>query len=284
MSGRGAADRERRMSMPRRFWQDMSSEEVARLDAPRVIAILPVGAIEQHGPHLPVATDACINQGVLTCALEQMPDELPVTILPMQPVGKSNEHLGFAGTLTLSAETLIRVWTELGESVARAGIRKLVLFNSHGGQPQIMDIVARDLRVRRGMLVVAYSWYAGGLPVGLFDEAEMQHGIHAGAIETSMMLHLRPDLVRMDRAADFVPLMRELASDYRHLSPTGAARLAWMAQDLHPSGACGDARNADATRGRAVIEHAAQALIALLREVDRYPLERLRARPGAAIA
>lgn len=272
------------MRMPRRLWQEMSSEEFAGLDRARVIALLPVGAIEQHGPHLPVATDACINQGVLARALEQMPDDLPVTVLPMLPVGKSDEHLAYPGTLTLSAETLIRLWTEVGESVARAGVRKLVLFNSHGGQPQVMDIVARDLRVRHAMLVVAYSWYAGGLPAGLFDEAELRHGIHAGAVETSMMLHLRPDLVRMERAADFRPLMRELAPDYRLLSPTGAGRLAWMAQDLHPSGACGNASLADAERGRALVEHAAQALVELLREVDRYPLARLRSRSRDAWA
>jgi creatinine amidohydrolase len=264
------------MGMLRRYWQDMTTEEFARLDALRVIAVLPVGAIEQHGPHLPVSTDACINQGVLACTLEQMPDDLPVTVLPMLPVGKSNEHLAFPGTLTLSAETLIRVWTEICESVARAGVRKLVLFNSHGGQPQVMDIVARDLRVRLGMMVVAYSWYAGGLPDGLFGEAEVRHGIHAGAIETSIMLHLRPDLVQMDRAANFSSLMGELEPDYRHLSPVGAGRLAWMAQDLHPSGACGDAADADAVRGRALVEHAAQDLLALLHEIDRYSLERLR--------
>jgi creatinine amidohydrolase len=271
--------------MPRRYWQDMTTEEFAALDGARVIALLPVGAIEQHGPHLPVSTDACINQGVLSRALELMPDALPVTLLPMLPVGKSDEHLGFLGTLTLSAETLIRVWTEVGESVARAGMRKLVLFNSHGGQPQIMDIVARDLRVRLGMLAVAYSWYAGSVPSGLFEQHEVSHGIHAGAIETSMMLHLRPDLVRMDLAADFRPLMADLAADYRHLSPTGAGRLAWMAQDLHPSGACGDATDADAERGRALVDHAARMLVELLVEIDRYPLDRLRSRratPGAS--
>jgi creatinine amidohydrolase len=267
-------------TMPRRLWQDMTTEAFAQLDAARVIAVLPVGAIEQHGPHLPVSTDACINQGVLARALALMPDDLPVTVLPMLPVGKSNEHLAFPGTLTLSAETLIRVWTEIGESVARAGVRKLVLLNSHGGQPQIMDIVARDLRVRHAMMVVAYSWFSGGLPAGLFDEDEVRHGIHAGAIETSMMLHLEPDLVKRDRAADFRPLMSELAQEHRYLSPTGAGRLAWMAQDLHPSGACGDATNADAERGRALVEHAAQALVELLGEIDRYPLERLRSTPG----
>jgi creatinine amidohydrolase len=131
------------------------------------------------------------------------------------------------------------------------------------------------------MLVVAYSWYAGGLPPGLFGQDEVRHGIHAGAIETSMMLHLRPDLVRMELAADFRPLMGDLARDYRHLSPTGAGRLAWMAQDLHPSGACGDATDADAERGRALVDHAAQTLVELLVEIDRYPLERLRPRRAA---
>ena len=144
-------------------------------------------------------------------------------------------------------------------------IRKLLLFNSHGGQPQVMDIVARDLRVRHGMLVVAYSWFAGGLPAGLFPDDEVRHGIHAGAIETSMMLHLRPDLVRMDLAADFAPLMRELAATTtaccRRPAPAGSPG---RRRTCIPRGACGDATNADAERGRALVEHAAQALVDLL--------------------
>jgi creatinine amidohydrolase len=267
-------------SMPRRLWQEMTTQEFGGADAERWIALLPVGAIEQHGPHLPLCVDACINQGILARALELLPEQVPVAVLPAMPVGKSNEHIAFPGTLTLSAETLIRLWTELGEAVARAGVRKLVLFNSHGGQPQVMDVVARDLRVRLGLLVVAYSWYAAGVPPGLFPDHEVQYGIHAGAIETSMMLHLRPDLVRMERAANFVPLMAEMAGTCRLLSPIGAGKLAWQAQDLHPSGACGDATNADAARGRQLVEHAAQALVALLEEVDRYPLANLK--PGPA--
>ncbi len=265
-------------ALPRRFWQDMTTVEFGALESARVIALLPVGAIEQHGPHLPVATDACINQGIVARALELLPAGLPVTVLPMLPVGKSDEHLAFPGTLTLTAETLARVWTEIGQSVARAGIRKLVLFNSHGGQPQVMEIVARDLRVRLGMLVVACSWYAAGIPPGLFSPEEVQDGIHAGAIETSMMLHLRPDLVQMNRAANFVPLMRTMrAEGYLLLSPTGPGKLAWQAQDLHPSGACGDARDADAERGRQLVEHAARALADLLLELDRFTPDRLHA-------
>ena len=135
-------------ALPRRYWQDMTTREFAALDAARAIALLPLGAIEQHGPHLPVAVDACIVDGIVRRALELLPAALPVTVLPLLPVGKSDEHLAFPGTLSLSAETLARLWTELGEAVARAGIRKLLLLNGHGGQPQVMEIVARDLRVR----------------------------------------------------------------------------------------------------------------------------------------
>jgi creatinine amidohydrolase len=266
--------------LPRRRWQDMTTDDFRSLDLERVIAVLPVGAIEQHGPHLPLWVDACINQGVLERTLELMPAELPATVLPMLPVGKSDEHVAFPGTLTLSAHTLGRLWTEIAESVARAGVKKLVLFNSHGGQPQVMEIVARDLRVRLGMLAVAYSWYAAGVPQGLFTDEEVRFGIHGGAVETSIMLHLRPDLVRMDRAENFVPLMAGMAQGgYRALSPTGPGRLAWQAQDLNPAGACGDATLADAERGRQLVEHAARALVELLEEVDRYPLANLRPGP-----
>ena len=263
---------------PRRYWQDMTTNEFAELDAARVIALMPVGAIEQHGPHLPVAVDACLNEVIVAAAVAAMPEALPVTVLPAMPVGKSNEHQAFPGTLTLSAETLIRLWTELGESVARAGVRKLVLFNSHGGQPQIMDIVARDLRVRLNMLVVSVTWFDLGLPDGLFDADEVRHGIHAGTIETAMMLHARPDLVHMDKARDFEPVTVALARDYDILSATGPAAFAWQAQDLHPAGAAGDASTADAERGRQTIEHAAARLVALLEEVDRLPLTVLRDR------
>jgi creatinine amidohydrolase len=260
---------------PRRQWHEMTTTDFADLDLARVIALLPVGAVEQHGPHLPLWVDSCICLAIVERALDLLPDDLPVTVLPLQPVGKSVEHAAFAGTLTLSAATLTSLWTELGESVARAGIRKLLLFNSHGGQPQILDIVARDLRIRLGMLAVGYSWYGAGVPAGLFSEDEVRHGIHAGAIETSMMLHLRPDLVRMERAVDGRSLIAEMAGDFRQLSPIGPGRIGWMAQDLNPTGVCGDATNADAARGRAMVDHAAQALVTLLRELDRFPLDRL---------
>ena len=264
--------------LPRRYWHEMTTKEFAQLDADRVIAVLPLGAIEQHGPHLPVWVDTCLNQGILRHAVALMPDELPVTILPTLPIGKSDEHIAYPGTLTVHYETLIRLWTEVGESVNRAGVRKLVLFNSHGGQPELMTIVARDLRVRLGMLVVAVNWFALGLPDGLFGEEEQRHGIHGGAIETSMMLHLAPDLVDREECRNFTSLSAEMASRYRDLAPEGPVSFGWQTQDLNPYGACGDARDADPERGRALVEHAASRLVDLLREIDRFPLDTLRDR------
>jgi creatinine amidohydrolase len=263
---------------PKRYWQDMTTAEFAALDAENTIAILPVAAIEQHGPHLPVYVDTCINRGIVERMLELAPADLAVTVLPAMPVGKSNEHIAFPGTLTLGAETLTRLWTEIGESVARAGVRKLVLFNSHGGQPQIMDIVARDLRVRLEMFVVTVSTYSLGKPAGLFPDQELTHGIHGGSVETSMMLHLRPDLVRMDKAKNFVPASIAMESEYAYLRPEGRVGFGWQTQDINEDGACGDALDADAGRGEALVDHAAATFVDLLHEIARYPLTNLKRR------
>jgi len=192
------------------------------------------------------------------------------------PVGKSNEHTAFPGTLSLSAETLIRLWTEIGDSVARANIRKMVIFNSHGGQPQVADIVARDLRVKHGMFVVTASSYALGKPPGMFPEHELTHGIHGGEVETSLMLHLRRDLVKMDKAANFVPLSAKMEGEYEILAPEGKVGFGWQTQDLNPHGACGNAAAADAERGAQLVDYYARRFVQLLREIDRFPLETLK--------
>ena len=266
-------------ALPRRAWREMTTREFASLERERVIAVLPVGSIEQHGPHLPVGVDSAINEAILARTLELIPAALPVTVLPMTYVGKSDEHLAFPGTLTLSAETLLRVWTEIGEGVARAGVKKLVIFNSHGGQPQLVDIVARDLRVRHRMLVVAASTYRLGRPPGLFPDAELKHGIHGGSVETSIMMHLHPDLVRRDKLANFRPRSLDMEGDYEILTPEGSIGFGWETQDLSLPGACGDASDADAERGRLLVEHSANRFVKLLDEIHRYPLSALRDGP-----
>jgi len=265
--------------MQHRFWADYTARDFAALPRERLIAVLPVGAIEQHGPHLPLRVDQAILDGVLAAAIPLIPDDLPALILPTLPVGKSDEHSAYPGTLTFSAATLMAMWSEIGDSVARAGVRKLVILNSHGGQIAPMDIVARDLRLRHRMLVIAANWFAMGLPPGLFTPEEERFGIHAGDMETSVMRALHPDLVQMTHARDFRPLVAEMAKGNRHLGLTSAGKLAWAAQDLHPAGAAGNASLATADKGQQVIDHAARQIVTLLEEVDRMPLGHLDRRP-----
>lgn len=249
------------------WWGDFRAPEYGSVDADGTLAVLPLAAVEQHGPHLPVGTDALIATGMLNTAIALLPDDLDVRILPVQAVGKSNEHLYAPGTLTLPAGVAIEAWTELGLSVHRAGIRKLVLVNSHGGNEEIMGIIARELRVRCNMMAVKISWMRFGLPDGLFSESEARFGIHGGDIETSLMLHFRPDLVDMAAAQNFPSLAAEMRTRHRHLGPTGTHAFAWIASDLNPHGVVGDALAATAEKGRRVAEHQARGFVELLQEV-----------------
>ena len=264
------------MAIQSGYWRDLTTEDFRGLDPERWLALLPMGAVEQHGPHLPLDTDACIAEGVAAAALARLPDDLRVLVLPPVVVGSSDEHGAFAGTLSHPAETLIAMLCDLGDGVARAGLRKLVVLNAHGGQPQMVDIAALRLRLRHRMLVVKANTFRFDIPSGLFDDAELQHGFHGGAVETSMMLHLCPGRVRLDRAADFRPLSRTLAAANARLRPGGGASFAWAAQDQHASGAIGDATLADAAKGHHLIEHMADVLIDVLRDADRFPLSSLR--------
>lgn len=265
--------------MQHRFWADYTARDFAELPRDQLIAVLPVGAVEQHGPHLPLSVDQAILDGILAATLPLIPADLPALILPTLAVGKSDEHSAYPGTLTFSAATLMAMWSDIGDSVARAGVRKLVILNSHGGQIAPMDIVARDLRLRHKMLVVAANWFAMGMPPGLFTPEEERFGIHAGDMETSVMRALHPDLVQMEHARDFRPLVAEMANQNRHLGLTPAGKIAWAAQDMHPAGACGNASLATAEKGHKVIENAARQIVTLLREVDSMTLDHLDRQP-----
>lgn len=272
----------RGMNAPIRYWADLSTADFASIDKARAIAVLPVGATEQHGPHLPLSVDTDIVDGVVAAALPHLAPDLPALFLPTQALGFSPEHTRFAGTLTLKAETLIRLWTEIGECVAASGVRKLVLLNSHGGQVGALDLVARDLRARLGLLVYSVSWFnlpltdAQGQDVNeRFSADEHRFGIHAGEIETSMMQALRPERVRMDKAEYFRSTSQARARHFASLGNGRSAKLGWMMQDYNPQGAVGNAAAATAENGRALLEAAGLALARLLGEIDQLPPDTL---------
>jgi creatinine amidohydrolase len=262
--------------LPKRDWTDMTWQDFAGADTARWIAVLPLGAIEQHGPHLPLGVDAYLADAYLARARPLIPAELPVTFLPIQAIGHSEEHVRFAGTLTFSAETVIRAWTEIGEGVRRAGVRKLLLMTSHGGNGPAMEIVARNLRARHDMLVVTCGWQRFGYPDDLFAQDELKHGIHAGDIETSLMLAARAQAVQKDKATADEPATVSLEKDFRWLNASRPAGFGWMTQDLHPSGALGNARKATAEKGEAALAHGAKAFVELLQEIDRFDMANLR--------
>lgn len=261
--------------MRKLHWSELTSEEFVGLDPETTIVVWPIAAIEQHGPHLPVATDTAIAEGMVGEVKARLPDDLTILILPVQAIGKSNEHLRSPGTISLSAETALRAWVEIGEAVHRAGLRKLVMVNSHGGNVDLISIVARELRVRFGMLVVGCSWSRFGRPTGLYTDEELAFGIHAGDIETSLMLHFRPDLVHMDKAENFAPTSIEIAKTFDVLRPTGFTAFGWIAPDLHSSGAAGDASRATAEKGRATAAFSAEMFIKLLYDMTKFGLDRL---------
>jgi creatinine amidohydrolase len=255
-------------------WQDLAGAETGRW-----IAVLPLAAVEQHGPHLPLGVDTFIAEAYLERVGRLLPDDLPVTFLPVQRVGVSAEHLSYPGTLTFSATTAIAAWTELGDCLVRAGLRKLVLVTSHGGNVAAMELVARDLRTRLGVLAVTVGWHRFGYPDGTFTAEEKKHGIHGGDIETSLMLAAMPGTVRMDRAPNATPATIEMAREFKWLGAYRPAGFAWMTQDLNPTGAIGNATLASAEKGEAALAHGAKAFVELLREVDRFDLARLREGP-----
>ena len=253
-----------------RFWADLKSPDFATLDAAATIAVLPVAAIEQHGPHLPLSVDTDLVNGVIAHCLPHLGEAQQVLFLPTQGIGRSIEHLEFPGTLTLGAATLIQGWIDLGECVARTGIKKLVLLNAHGGNVSTMDIVGRELRARFGMTVWMVNTFGLPLPAevrGLFGPDEERFGVHGGDVETSMMLALHPEKVDMRLAQNFHSTSRDRAANFAILGDGKSARLAWSSQDLNAAGAAGNAAAATADKGRAVLQAAGQSLAALLGEV-----------------
>ena len=260
-------------------WAELNTRDFAALDPARTVAVLPLGATEQHGPHLPLSVDTVLVDGVVHAALKHLADTDPVLVLPTQTVGLSTEHTAFAGTLHLSPQTLIHMWCDIGASVARAGVKKLLMFNAHGGNVGLMDVVARELRAQHGLIVYSSSWY--NLPIAAdvmaqFSSEEHRFGIHAGDIETSMMLALLPERVAMTEAKHFASTSQDRAKRYAVLGDGKSAKFGWHMQDYNPQGAVGNAGAATAAKGEALVLGAGEQLALLMKELIALPLSTVR--------
>ncbi|MGH6763542.1 MAG: creatininase family protein [Phyllobacterium sp.] len=234
------------------------------------IAVLPLGAHEQHGPHLPFETDTIIAEGVASRLAKALPPSLSVDMLPAEPVGYSIEHGDIAGTRTLTFDEAVTRWIGIGEAQNQRGTRKFVMLNAHGGNSPLMTIVATELRVRYNMLAVVTSWTRFGVPVGLIAPEEKALDIHGGFIETSVMLALRPDLVKMEAAEDFPSRQADFMHDYRHLRAYGPHAFGWKMRDLSAKGVVGNAARANAQAGEKLLAHAVSGLVELIEDIDRF--------------
>ncbi|MCC8932528.1 creatininase family protein [Rhizobium sp. 'Codium 1'] len=239
------------------------------------IAVLPLGAHEQHGPHLPFETDTIIASGIARRLADTLPGHLPVTILPVEPVGYSVEHMDVQGTRTLTYDEAIGRWLGIAESLNRRGIRKLVLLNAHGGNSPLLTIVATEARIRFDMLIVATSWTRFGVPAGWMRPEDKAIDIHGGDIETSVMLALAPDRVDMAKARRFPSRQSEFATRYKHLRAYGPHAFGWKMSDLNQDGVAGNAAAATAERGEMLIAHALEGLLELLDDVNRFDISDL---------
>lgn len=254
---------------------DDNDETLTPEERRKWIAVLPLGAYEQHGPHLPFETDALIAGGIVSRLKVALPANLPVTFLAVEPVGYSIEHMDVAGTRTLAFDEAVRRWLGIAEKMNNLGIRKFVMLNAHGGNSPLMTIVATEARVRFDMLAVATSWTRFGVPDGLISPDDKAIDIHGGDIETSVMLALHPEKVDMSKAANFPSRQSEFIKGFKHLRAYGPHAFGWKVSDLSAQGVAGNAGVATAEKGERLISHSVKGLVELLEDVDRFDVSTL---------
>ncbi len=259
----------------KRIWSQIDRGEKSTFDFSNWIAVLPLGATEQHGPHLPFETDSLIAQGIVDRLVQVIQDDFPVTFLPVETIGYSPEHLDYPGSKSLSYQAAIENWIGKVSLLHDFGIRKILLLNAHGGNSPLMTIVTTELRIRFSMLAVATSWTRFGTPNGLVDEDERAYGIHGGDMETSVMLALHENLVRRNQMAVFPSAQQKLADKYKYLRAYGKHAFGWKMQDLSPIGVVGDATKSSAKKGELLLAHSVNGIKTLIEEMAQFDLNDL---------
>lgn len=230
--------------------------------------LVPIGAIEQHGPHLPLSVDWIIADAVAQAVVDRTSDDLPVWMIPTMPFSKSNEHAWSKGTVWLSQQTMMNVLDDIGRCVAASGAKRIVFLNGHGGNSTLLNVACRELRLAHGLLTFlvhpfvppAYSPPAPDAE----NQTELGMGIHGGLDETSVMLHLRPDDVDMSKAIRNVP---EWMTERDHVKFGGSVQFGWLSNDFGDHGHIGDPTGASAERGKRLFDESVDFIADQLRDI-----------------
>jgi creatinine amidohydrolase len=254
-------------AMSKRFLPYLSSPEIEQIKKEEAIVILPMASVEQHGPHLPVFTDSLLAEEIIARICNRLDDEIPIWLLPILAYGRSCEHDGFAGTISLTSETLMCVLNDIAAGLAGNGFKRFVILNTHGGNHELIDVCMRDIRKKFGLLVFGLHMF---LRVGLAKEGlsniEHMYGIHAGDIETSILLSIHPEMVKMELACETYPLhLIDQNIDY-----SDPINFAWLTVDITQSGVMGNATTADAERGEIYLENAVDETITILNKIKNF--------------
>lgn len=253
------------------FLPRLSTKEIKDLDKERGLVVLPVGAIEQHGAHLPVYTDTLIAEGLLSEIFEHLSEEHQVWLLPIIPYGKSNEHLGHPGVMSVSAAALQQVILDIGRSVKASGFRRMVIFNSHGGNSDLLNMMAREVRIETGLMVFRLNGMDFMSEIKyLFTDQELISGIHGGDVETSIVLALEEQWVNMSLATN------ELFNKIPDIGLKGGPYAAWTIDDISSSGILGCATDATAEKGMQALKLLGSKMAKVLIEMSEFEMERFK--------
>ncbi|KEG18295.1 hypothetical protein H710_01143 [Bartonella bacilliformis Ver097] len=239
------------------------------------LALLPLGAHEYHGDHLPFETDWIIAESFAKALTLKTKEKFHITRLPVEKIGYSVEHMDIAGTQTLTFSDAIERWINIGENCYRKGIKRFLLLNAHGGNSPLMSIVITELRKRFSMLAVATSWKRFGLPEGLMTASQHHLDIHGGFLETSLMLYLAPEKVHIKEAKNFHNKQADMIAHHKYLRAYGPHAFGWIMRDLNAQGAAGNASHATSQAGEAIFSHVLCGLCDLLDDISQFKIDAL---------
>lgn len=263
-----------------RDWTHCSASDFQSMDREKTLVLLPLGATEQHGPHLPVGTDALIVEEVLRRVRLRIQD-LEALVLPTLWCTKSNEHIAFSGSLYLQAETMMAMLHDIAAGISRSGFKRLVLMNWHGGNSDLLAALGRDIHQRHQLLVFIIDIVRSFLnPLRDASGPEKDYDIHAGQYETGMMLAAYPELVKpgpYDHIGSDLERdkLAESFKGYQYLLPEGGAvYVAWETHDLAADGVVGNPSKADVHKGERDLAFMVERVEGILREVATFDFHR----------